>query len=453
MMNYRRGQHLMMVFFMAAVPEIIYAQHVDDAARLSLTTAVEHTLARYPSVEAAEASRERANASLGEAEAARYPTLSFSTAVTRFQEPMVVTPIHGFTPGRTPPFDRTLIQTGVTMSYTLFDGGSRRGRIRQASSNVSVMDADLDAVEQAVIARVVTVYLQAIAMRQRLDAHDQRLVALEAELNRVRRLYDAGRAADIEKLRVEAGIAASLAERTQSAAVLVLAERELARLTGMEPQQTQSDRLIVVSLVDAPISPHEVVMAEAMAYNPQVVQARQRLAAAEAGRRMVRSVRLPQLDLTGAYIDRGSIHGNHQAEWNLGVQLVYPFFTGGRVKYGVERADAETRAVEERVRLEELDTRRALDQAFSSIETAQAQVSSLKVAEARAAEVARIEKLRLDAGVGNQSDYLAAEATLLALRAGLVDARHAEILAHVDLARVRGRLTPDWIRQHLEADR
>jgi outer membrane protein TolC len=67
----------------------------------------------------------------------------------------------------------------------------------------------------------------------------------------------------------------------------------------------------------------------------------------------------------------------------------------------------------------------------------------------RFSEVVRVQKLLLDEGAGTQTDYLNAEADLLAVRASLADTRHAAILARVDLARAAGRLTPEWLRQNL----
>jgi outer membrane protein TolC len=66
-------------------------------------------------------------------------------------------------------------------------------------------------------------------------------------------------------------------------------------------------------------------------------------------------------------------------------------------------------------------------------------------------EVARIEKLSLDVGSGTQTDYLSAEADLLAARANLVNARYREIVTRVDLARITGQLSLEWLAQNLES--
>jgi outer membrane protein TolC len=56
----------------------------------------------------------------------------------------------------------------------------------------------------------------------------------------------------------------------------------------------------------------------------------------------------------------------------------------------------------------------------------------------------------LEIGAGVQTDFLAAQADLLAARAGLARARHAEMAAHIEVARLLGMLDEDWIRTNLE---
>ena len=80
-----------------------------------------------------------------------------------------------------------------------------------------------------------------------------------------------------------------------------------------------------------------------------------------------------------------------------------------------------------------------------------ARIAALQSAVEQSAEVARIERLALEVGSGTQSDYLDAEANLLRARADLIEARHAEISARVELARVLGELSPEWLARTVES--
>ncbi len=116
----------------------------------------------------------------------------------------------------------------------------------------------------------------------------------------------------------------------------------------------------------------------------------------------------------------------------------------------MDRAAAEERAAAQELRLSELRVSRELDSALSALVSAQARQSALAAAVEQFAEVARIERLALDAGAGVQTDYLAAEAELLRARAGLAEARHAAAGARIELARALGELSIDWIENNME---
>lgn len=424
----------------------------DSAAAFSLGDAVRAALASYPSTAAAEAQVRAARAQVGQASASWFPTLTLGFSATRFQEPMAVTPIHGFTPGEFPSFDRTLFQGSASLSYTLFDGGGRETRIRSSRYGAEAAEAGLALARAALIARTARGYLAALTRAEILTAHDRRLDALAAELARVQRLKEVGRAADVEVMRAEAAVASARADRISASSALDLARRELARLTGLPVDVLESRTLSSVVARDTTITPRDTALARALSANPAVARAGREAAAAAAGANLARSARWPRLDLVGAWVDRGSADGQFSGEWNVGMQVAYPIFTGGEVSQGIALADARRKATAEELRLAELQASEDVDRWLSAIAEAEARVASLRTAASRSAEVARIERLRLATGVGTQTDYLRAEADLLSARATLIEARHAAVVARIELARAMGSLDEGWIRDNLEVE-
>jgi outer membrane protein TolC len=97
----------------------------------------------------------------------------------------------------------------------------------------------------------------------------------------------------------------------------------------------------------------------------------------------------------------------------------------------------------------ELEVAGEVDRGIGAVVEARARIESLATAVARFDEVSRIEKLRLDTGVGIEADYVRAEADRLATEADLIEARYAEVAARAGLARTAGTLSPEWIEQNL----
>ncbi len=128
-----------------------------------------------------------------------------------------------------------------------------------------------------------------------------------------------------------------------------------------------------------------------------------------------------------------------------------PIFHGGALDERAAQAGARRDAVAESLRATRLDLHQRLDAALAALDRARARRDALGEARDQYVEVARIEKLRLDTGVGIQADYLDAEASLLDARAGLVEASNDEVAARVDVARLTGALDLPWIERHLLA--
>lgn len=451
-----RLRRFRVLLFIAAGLGGLWSPAVESAEQprtpLTLADAIELARAHYPTIAVSAANRSAAAAAVDEAEAANLPALALEGSATRYQEPMIVHPIHAFTPDLTPPFDRTLFQALGRLRYTLFDGGARSSRIERTRAEESAAVEVLGGTEQMLSSLVIGSYLETLGLAETLEAHERSIAALESELARVRQLFEVGRAAEVEILRVEAAIASAEAERVAVSSSLDRAERDLARWTGASVEETRAERLVPVSIVDEVHLSREELLEQALAQSPAVRAARQRLDAAEAAVAGARSARFPDVSVAGTYINYAGANGINQLEWNVGVRVAYPVFTGGAVASRIARSLASQRRAAEELRLAEADVERDLDRALSAIEEARARARSLATAIRRFEEVVRIEQLRLDTGVGIQSDYLQSESDLLSARADRIRARHRIILARVEIARASGQLTPGWVADHVGSE-
>ncbi len=179
---------------------------------LTLADAARYALENYPAVSAAEAGSSEAAHAAATASARRWPSLRADVSATRFEEPMLVRPLHGLDQQSTALFDRTLFGGTLTARYTLWDGGERGGAIEQARANARAAAAAGDATRASVLQRVVEQYAASIAAHQTVLAHEQRVRALEGELERALQLFTVGRAAELEVLRAEAALAEASSE-------------------------------------------------------------------------------------------------------------------------------------------------------------------------------------------------------------------------------------------------
>jgi outer membrane protein len=429
---------------LAAMPApSLAAQSLSDS--LILLDAVRLALAERPALGAAAAARDAAEADRARVASEWWPRLSLEAGVMRFEEPMLVSPLHGFDLQAIPDFDRTLVDATLGARWTLFEGGARSARNRSAEAGLRAAEAAVDATADATIALAVAAFADVIAARQTLEAHDLRMAALDADQDRVAEALAEGAVAGVELARADAALAGARADRVAAASALEVATGDLARLAGL-PEPGLADRLVVPAL-----SPYAAAPSDSAA-SPAVEEARWRARAAAAATDAARAAWWPEVSSRGAWIQRGAAgdSDSFRGEWQLGLRLDWALFTGGARAAAIARAEADRVLAEERVAQTELDRDAAVQRARAAFERARARAEALEEAVAARVEVARVERLALDVGAGVQSVWLDAEADLLDARAALVRARADTLVAAVELARATGVLDVEWLAHRLE---
>jgi outer membrane protein len=424
------------------------AAQAGAADSLTLLEAVRRALSERPALGAAAAARDAAAADHARAASDWWPRLSLEAGLTRFEEPMLVAPLHAFDPQAIPDFDRMLVDATLGARWTVFEGGARLARTRGAAAGLRAAEAGLEATADATIALTVAAFADVLAARQTLEAHDLRLTALGAERERVAKALAEGAVAGVDLSRADAALAGARADRVAAAAALELATGDLARLMGV-PEDGLADRLAVPILELDPTSVSDSVA------SPAVEQALWQARAAAAATDAARAAWWPEVSTRGAWIERGAAADGDSftGEWQLGLRLDWALFTGGARVAAISRAEAERLQADDRLAQAELDRDAAVQRARAALERARARTAALAEAVTARAEVARVERLSLDVGAGVQADWLDTEADLLDARAALVRSAADAVVAAVELARATGALDLDWLSTRLEEAR
>lgn len=434
----RRACLLAAALWAATLPLPVVAQQP-----LTLSAAADAALASHPSVLTAGARVDGADAARRAARAAFLPSVVGSSGLTRHAEPMVVAPLHGFDPTHPPDFDRTLVQSQLAMEVTLLDFGARRAQLRGAEALAAGLDLRADATGQELLETVTAAYTGVLAAREMREAARRQESALASELDRAEQRLREGTAARVEVLRAEAALLDARAQLATAEARVGLAERGLARVMGVDASTVEGRPL-------ADVAPRPEVAPSAGVVDPRIEAARRSVEAARARRSQERAGLLPTLRGSAGLLSFGSGLGEYVTEWQAGVRLTWPLFTGGARRASIHRAEADVRVAEEELRQVELAVAAALDAAQAALTEAHGRAEALAASVAQWEEVARIEALSLETGAGVQQDYLRAEAALFQARAGEARARYDEILAHVARARAQGRLDRAWMDDALE---
>jgi len=261
----------------------------------------------------------------------------------------------------------------------------------------------------------------------------------------------------VEQLRVDAAARSAEADRIASASQLAVAEEELAQLTQVPVATVQHAKFSALRIADPAFATdtsavtRAALIARAFTSSSELAELNGRSRAASAGYDAARTLRYPEIRANGAFIDRGRWAGEFAGEWQVGLGLSYPLYTGGSREHNIERAAADEHSAAAQIRVAQLNIESGIDRTLASLREAHARSAALQSAVDQSAEVARIEQLSLDVGSVTQTEFLDAQANLLRVRASLVEAQHAELSARVELARVIGELSREWLARTLES--
>ena len=413
-------------------------------ARLSLWDAVDQAIVSHPSVRVSNSQLEAARHRQSRAASDWIPSIQLEASATRFQEDMIVRPLHAFDPSNPPDFNATLLRGGATASFTIWDG-SRSYRIGAAREGVEAERARMDRVEQSLTLRVVEVYAQVIAMRSTLEAAVASVDAFEAELDRATRLVEAEAAPRVEVLRAQAALEVGRADlssaQLRTDALLV----QLARLVGL-PNAPEPEALAEATVHALPSRPDDRDVIED---NPVIEAAVRSAEAARATASAARGTRWPTLRANAGYQWFAAPSTELTGEWQLGVGFRYPLFSRG-TSARINEADAAVEESQARVDQIQLDLLNQTDAAFTELSTADARVTAFQAAVNQFQEVRRIEQLSLESGAGVQSDYLRTEAQVFETRSRLASARADRLVALARLLLARGDLLVSNLRNYVE---
>ena len=416
---------------------------VGDAAsqELSLDHVVSQVVQTHPSIAAAAAAERGGLAQVREAKGGLFPSLVADANATRFEEPMVVAPIHSLNLQAPPLFGETLLQGRLSAAWTILDGGLNRAGVNVAEAGLEGRRAAFEATESMLIVAAVRAFGAVTSARVFELAQQRRLSAVQQEVDRVDREFQTGTAPELSVLRATAALRNVEADLATASARRDVAERTLARLAGLDLQALRDQPLAPLpAWADDQVSDR----AGDLDAHPQYLLAKSQVSAAEGAERAARAQWFPRVQTQAGlvYYDAPDVSGT--AEWNVGVGISYPLFTGGRRAAALQKARAERERASMASEARRIELENSLDVAESAVREHSARKLALEAAVRQLVEVARVEALALSAGSGVQAEYLRAEAELAIARGQAAQADAALISAFVERAAAQGILDQTW---------
>jgi multidrug efflux system outer membrane protein len=383
---------------------------------------------------------DEARAIVAEIEGGYYPTIDARAGASRQR---ISERGANFFPGVPTQFNDYRL-TG-NLSYELDLWGRLRSSAAAARAELAANESSRDAVRLALAAQISKSYFALRSLDEQVDLTRRTVALREEALGLQRKRFQGGLISEFELRQLEAETAAVRAQLPPLERAREGEEAVLGVLLGRSPRaifEGGVTRTLAYDEVPGAATVPSGMPSELLLRRPDLVEAEQRLMAANARIGVARAEMFPSISLTGnfgvASSDLAELFTNPARVWMIGANLAQPIFAGGRLRARTDQAEARERALVAQYQ-------KTIQTAFSEVRAtlaAQARArESFEAESARAAalaETARLARLRYANGVASQLDVIDAERSLLAARIARIEALRAQRAAVADLFRALG---------------
>lgn len=334
-------------------------------------------------------------------------------------------------------------QAAASASWEIDFWGRLRSTTDAARADLLGQRQGRRALELLVIGSVAQAYIGLLELDEQMAIARRTLAGRERSLQLARAQVRAGVAPRVIERQAESeyhGIALQVQQVEQAVA---LREHELSLLSGVHAGAVE--RGATLSTLVQPAVP-EALPADLLARRPDVLQAGEAMAAADARLSATAAATWPTISLTGSIgstaTSLDTLFRGPASTWAFGPTLNLPLFDGGQLAAQVDASAARS----EQARIAWLrvvhQAVREVEDALVSVRSTAGQVASQAAQVAALRDYERLARRRYEGGVTSYLELLDAQRSLLAGELGLAQARSASLQASVALYKALGG---EWI--------
>ena len=324
-------------------------------------------------------------------------------------------------------------------------------RYRQGAAQALFADERFRGKSQELAVRVLSAYSQALLAQERIELSRAQKRAYAERLQLNERLLKGGDGTRTDLLETQARLSLAQAEEIESLDTQDAALRELEAIVG-EPLQIEELAPLTRQFDIPPLEPNrfETWRDLAMANNPELKSQHHALDAAEYEVERKRAGHMPKVSL---YASSRQTSSDSESSYNqkydtnsVGIQVSLPLFAGGSVSASTRQAANQLSQAQYELDAQTARTLIELRKQFNLNTSGAAKVRAYEMAVSSATALVTATKKSVTGGERVNLDVLDAEQQLFTARRDLADARHAYLLARIQLKYFAGLLNEQDLR-------
>ncbi|OLF52107.1 TolC family outer membrane protein [Pseudomonas chlororaphis] len=418
------------------------------AHALGLLDAYALALRNDPTFQAAIQERDAGQENRALGRSALLPTLSWNYNNSRNESEVTqTTPLGDVRTDR----DYRSYASTLTLQQPLLDYEAY-ARYRQGTAQALFADERFRSKSQELAVRLLGAYSQALLAQERIELSQAQRRAYAERLQLNQRLLKGGEGTHTDVLETQARLSLALAEEIEARDLQDAALHDLEAIVGQPLQVDDLDPLAGRFAIQ-PLQPNrfESWRDLAVANNPELASQQHALQAAEYEVERKRAGHLPKVSLYASSrqtsSDSESTYNQKYDTNSVGIQVSLPLFAGGSVSASTRQAASQLSQAQFELDAQTASTLNELRKQFNLNTSGAARVRAYEMAVESAEALVRATLKSVRGGERVNLDVLDAEQQLFGARRDLADARHAYLLARIQLKYYAGLLDEQDLQQ------
>lgn len=411
------------------------------AQALGLLDAYDLALRNDPTFQAAIQEREAGEENRAISRAGLLPNLSWSYNNSRNESEVTQsTAVGNVTSDR----DYRSYASTLTLQQPLLDYEAY-ARFRQGTAQALMADERFRGKSQELAVRVLSAYSQALLAQERIELSRAQKRAFAERLQLNDRLLKGGEGTRTDVLETQARLSLAQAEEIEALDTQDSALRELEAIVG-QPLQIEELAPLARQFAIPPLEPNrfDTWRELAMANNPELKSQHHALDVAEYEVERKRAGHMPKVSL---YASSRQTSSDSESSYNqkydtnsVGIQVSLPLFAGGGVSASTRQAAHQLSQAQYELDAQTSATLVELRKQFNLNTSGAAKVRAYEMAVSSASALVTATQKSVSGGERVNLDVLDAEQQLYTARRDLANARHAYLLARIQLKYYAGLL-------------
>lgn len=404
--------------------------HVEAAEILSLNLEeiISLALQNNPSITQSFEDREAASWTLSQARRKFGPTLSYNFTGKRrgvSNQGQAMKTGNDFT-------------NGLTVSIPIYQGGRLRNQKESARFSLNSADLTLEDTKQSIKLQATNAYYDVLKSKKMLEVHEEEVNNLQAHLDQTQIRFREG---VVAKPDVLASIVSLANARQNYVSARGDYEKSLASLNNVMNLPTDTPLVIRDEMN---YIPYELELESCTEYalknRPDYAAALYSIKQAEMAIEVAKADSRPSVSasLSNSFEGDRNFKSNTNRNWQAAINATWNIFDNNVTGAAVHEKQAQLRKAQSRAEQTAATVCLEVKNAHIALQTAEENISTTKIAVARAEEDCRLEQIRYAEGIGTNLEILDAQEKLTQARSNYYNALHDYNVAKAQLDKAMG---------------